>query len=193
MANGARAKKELRKLSHGWFVTPHREGDRTVDQQMLGLEHLALEITNKTILDVGCAEGLIGIELVRAGAKSSFGFDYFDGHLEIAQELSGDLPCTFAREDANEFTPEATFDVVLMLAVLHKLRNPSEACQRFARLADDLCVIRLSPSGSQVITDGRSNNVPFDIGAVMMDEGFKVERQERGPFGEMTFYYRRYR
>jgi hypothetical protein len=38
------------------------------------------------------------------------------------------------------------FDVVLLLAVLHKLRDPSAACARFARQARDLCVVRLPPA-----------------------------------------------
>lgn len=191
MAGGAREKKEARKLVHGWFVTPDRPGDRTLEQQMTGLGPLLAEVEGKTLLDVGCAEGLISIECARAGAASTFGFDYFEWHLPISESLAQGLPCKFARLDANEWNPPEQYDIVLLLAVLHKLKDPTAACEKFAGAARDLCVIRLSPDGTEIIKDGRSRNVPHDIGRTMRYLGFAAERSELGPLGEVTWYYRR--
>ena len=50
----------------GWFSTKGRLGDRTLKQQLMGLDPLFAECKGKTVLDVGCAEGLISIELDKA-------------------------------------------------------------------------------------------------------------------------------
>lgn len=191
MADGALKRKLKRMKTHGWFYTPDRPGDRTLAMQLEGLEPLLQEVQGKTVLDVGTAEGLIAMECAKRGAVYVRGVEIVPGHIEIANKLKAALPCSFEVADANAFEPDETFDVVMLLAVLHKLRDPSAACLRFARAARDLCVIRLSPTGSDVIEDARSSFVPHDIGAVMRTQGFVVERRERGPLGEITWYHRR--
>jgi hypothetical protein len=79
-----------------------------------------------------------------------------------------------------------------LLAILHKLTNPTEACARFAGAAKELCVIRYPVHAEeQVIIDHRSGNEPHDIGALMGAMEFTVETVTSGPFDEQTYYYRR--
>ena len=85
------------------------------------------------------------------------------------------------------------YDVVLLLAILHKLQEPEDVCKRLVSYCDDLCVIRMSPDGTDVIVDARSNKVPQYIGNVMAASGFHVERTTIGPLGEKVWYYRRRR
>ena len=49
-------------------LTPWFGHDRTLAQQMMGLDRLFAEIEGKDVLDVGCAEGLLSIECAKAGA-----------------------------------------------------------------------------------------------------------------------------
>ena len=51
----------------GWFSTLGLV-NRTPDQQLNGLIGCSWRVWGKTVLDVGCAEGLISIELAKAGA-----------------------------------------------------------------------------------------------------------------------------
>lgn len=44
-------------VKEGWFHTPGRLGDRSLDQQLMGLDSLFERCFDKTVLDVGCAEG----------------------------------------------------------------------------------------------------------------------------------------
>ena len=44
--------------------TPWFGGDRTFEQQMTGLDWLAEACRGKSVLDFGCAEGLISIHLL---------------------------------------------------------------------------------------------------------------------------------
>ena len=179
----------------GWFNTPGRIGDRDLAKQMEGLAKLFAEVPGKTVLDAGCAEGLISIELAKAGAKSCLGLEVVAGHVEVGTELASaaHLPCEFLVSNLNEddiTMMDLKFDVVLMLAVLHKLKQPAKVCKDLAGLCKDLCVIRLPPSGLKIV-DARSENVLQDIGKVMDEAGFDLEVQGRGPFDEYIGYFRR--
>lgn len=191
MAHGALKKKLDRMESHGWFTLPGHPGDRTLEQQLTGLEQLILEVKGKTVLDVGCAEGLVGITCAKAGALSTHGIEIVHKHVVFAVGYKGDLPCTFEKADANEYVPRQQYDIVLMLAVLHKLKNPTEACIRFAKAAKNLCIIRMGADKAEIIVDARSLYVPHFIGVTMREQGFVMERMERGPYNECTWYYRR--
>lgn len=177
---------EQKKL--GWFTTPGRLGDRTLESQLIGLDRLLRECDGQTILDVGCAEGLIGMELARRGARLVHGVEVVPGHIDVAKELRGDLPCSFEVANANSYEPQGQFDTVLMLAVLHKLKDPSAACKRFAAAARRTVVIRLPPYGL-VIVDSRSENVPHDIGLAMADAGFTLDEVVAGPREEWLGYF----
>lgn len=180
------------KHNKGWFIVNGRDGDRTLDQQLKGLEPLFAEVPGKTVIDAGCAEGLISMELAKAGATTCYGIEVVPGHVEMAEELAGELPCRFIVADLNTYNvavlPQA--DVVLMLAILHKLRDPSRVCLALAKLARELAVVRLPPSGPTIV-DARSQHVPHDIVAVMSNAGMGLDEITEGPFGEWTGYFRR--
>ena len=176
----------------GWFNTPGRPGDRTFDQQLLGLDQLFAECPGKTCLDVGAAEGLISIELARRGAVAVHGLEVVANHVKVGRALIGDLPVTLEAADVNTWQPRRQYDIVLALAVLHKLKDPSSAARRLAGACKDLMVLRLPPEMGHLIIDGRSGCKPHDIAAVMHEAGFEVERTGYdGPFGEFVSYWRR--
>ena len=174
----------------GWFNTPGRPGDRDLKEQLLGLTSLLETCGSRTLLDVGCAEGLISIELAKRGAQVH-GIDIVPGHIDIANRLRGPLPCMFEVADANTFVPAHQYDIILLLAVLHKLKDPSAAAMRFARAAYWRVVIRLPPEKAPVIIDARSGNKPHDIGAAMLRSGFKLLGVGKGAHDEWTGTYGR--
>lgn len=181
-----------------WFAVGTKPGDRTLDQQLMGLDPLFAEVEGKTVLDVGCAEGLISIECARRGAQWADGIEVREDAVQTARKLvrtlslHGDV--TFDEGDANTYCPQGQYDIVLMLAVLHKLYDPSAACRRFAAAAKDLVVIRLPPATAPLVVDPRSLNEVHDIDAVMTRSGFVLYLQTNdGPFGEWVGYFRRVR
>jgi SAM-dependent methyltransferase len=179
-------------LKKGWFVTKGRPGDRTLKQQLMGLDALLKACPNKTVLDIGCAEGLIGIELAKRGAAAVHGIEFVEQHLVVANKLRGDLPCTFELADAQHYVPVRQYHIVIMLAVLHKLKFPEEACMRFANAADEMVVLRLPPEHAPIIVDARSNFRHTDMDGVMRLAGFHLKRAAcDGPFGEWVGTYRR--
>lgn len=178
----------------GWFHTKGRLGDRTLQQQLMGLDPLFAECTGKTVLDIGCAEGLISIELAKAGAQLVHGVEIVADHVKVGQKLARKLPVGLMVQDANDWAPKNYYDIVIALALLHKLRDPSAACARFAAHCKDLMVLRLPPLHAPVIIDDRSGNEPHHIDLVMDRCGFVLEREARdGPFNEYVAYWRRVR
>jgi 2-polyprenyl-3-methyl-5-hydroxy-6-metoxy-1,4-benzoquinol methylase len=173
----------------GWFHTEGRLGDRMLKTQLIGLGPLFDEIAGKSVLDVGCAEGLISLELVKRGARMVDGVEIVAGHIEIANGLAVEST-TFHVADANVYEPVQAYDVVLFLALLHKLKNPTEAAKRICAWCLDLCVVRLPPSGP-VIIDDRSEREPHDIAAALLASGFVLEKTTEGPYREWMGYFRR--
>lgn len=173
-------------------------GDRTREQQLTGLDRLWRAIHGRSVLDVGCAEGVISLECAKRGARLVTGLEIRDDAVVAARSLSQGSPyrdrMAFYVTDVEPFDTTNRFDVVLMLAILHKLKDPSVVCRRLAALAVELVVIRLPPAGAPVIIDSRSGNRPHNIDATMIESGFYLEYCGCiGPLGEWMGYYRRNR
>jgi predicted RNA methylase len=181
--------------NRGWFHIPGvQEGDRTLEEQLLGLAPALQEAQGKTVCDLGCAEGLIAIEFASAGAAAVYGCDYNVELLATAQQQIKDraLPIHFEFRDLNESRPQAQSDIVLALAVLHKLDDPAAGVRLCAALAKQLIVLRLPIGSRGIIKSKHKRDTRTDIGALLLREGFRRERKEPGPRGEWVQYWRRH-
>lgn len=178
---------------HGWLIIPGvQSGDRTLEEQMRGLKPALAEAKGRSVLDLGCAEGLIGREFARAGAVDVLGLDSVVHHIRVAKEQCAGFPMRFKVRDLNTHKPAKTpsWDIVLALAVLHKLELPERGTRYCAIAAKSLVVIRL-PVGSAGLIVGKHSRVECDVRSVMSEQGFALERVEQGPREEMVQYWRR--
>lgn len=140
-------------MHKGWFqVDGVQDGDRTIEQQLLGLETIAALFQGRQVLDLGCAEGLIGRHCVDAwGAAAVDGVTCVDYEIEHARQLCEGRPQRFIKGDLASaqgrrllvpaLKPE--YDIVLLLSVLHKARQPMPFLEWAVRFARELVVIRL--------------------------------------------------
>lgn len=178
----------------GWFkIAGAHDGDRTLREQLIGLEYLNRErVSGKSILDLGCAEGLISKYLVQnCGAAFALGLTSVKTQVQSGLKQCAGLPIDIRCADLNKFTaiPELSepFDVVLMLSILHKLHFP----EKFLRFVDgscsDLVVIRLP---SPIIDDARSRHVKFDVRPTMR-ESFDLIDEPVGPRKEYCSVWKR--
>jgi len=175
-----------------WFHFDGREGDRTLDQQMQGLGLLMRNVRNATVLDVGCAEGLITIEMAKAGAIALHGIEIRPQAVLNANTLRGDLPITFEEADVNTWRPQRRYDVVVMLAILHKLKSPREVLGSMLANCSDFAVLRLPPrADNPAVHDERSGNKTIDLAPVFRTHGFKQLHWTLGYLGEWIGFYRR--
>jgi len=187
-------------MADRWFkIKGQAKGDRTLEEQMTGLQPALAGTPGRSVLDLGCAEGLIGREFARAGAAAVHGVEMQERHLIIARELCAGLPMTFQCADLDEMAARDSalpprYDIVLALAVLHKLFAPENGARFCARASRSLVVVRL-PANSEanrgILRSKHNPAVSCDLTAVMTKNGFALERTLPGPRQEPVQYWRR--
>lgn len=182
----------------GWFSIPGvQQGDRTLREQMMGLASALEEARGKTVCDLGTAEGLIALEFARAGATSVYGCDYNQALLNTAEEEMArhpHLPVRFEYKDIAQAIEQGwshQADIVLALAILHKLPDPAAGVKLCAAMARDLIVLRLPKGSTGIIRSKHVRTARCDVREILAAAGFKRERKEPGPRGEWVQYWRR--
>jgi hypothetical protein len=174
---------------------------------MRGLEVVREACAGATVLDLGCAEAVVSLELAKAGARLVHGVELLGDRLRTAealfQENAPNLERHFIEWDLTRFddlflniTPDSNpdkpslltrYDVVLCLAIAQKLPNPG----RFFRLASALCsnmmAVRLP---FPIIDDPRSFNIPVDVTRMLAKEFELIQETEGYPSDPQRRYAR---
>lgn len=189
-------------MSKGWLRVPgiRPDGDRTLEEQMMGLAPALEECRGKTILDLGCAEGLIGREFARAGASSVLGIELLESHLEVARKACAGYPqmrficsnlLTYIERLSGQKPQQ--FDIVLALGIIHKLPDPGVPLRFAAQSARELLIFRAPAKATDGITRSKFTKTPCNVPVVMREEGFVEEALIPGVRGEAAQYWRRQR
>ena len=160
------------KIKRPWFKVGDADGIRSLADQVMGLAWLMDNVRGRTVLDIGCAEGLLAVEMAKAGAIAVHGVERRAAAVQTALQLRGDLPISFEVVDGNTWTPPRQYDIVCALSVLQKLADPTAAALRFAAAARWSVVLKLPPLHAPRIIHKASNFVEHDIGAAMTEAGF---------------------
>jgi 2-polyprenyl-3-methyl-5-hydroxy-6-metoxy-1,4-benzoquinol methylase len=170
---------------HGWFDIPGvQTGERKLKERIRGLTPLLAVARGGSVLDLGCAEGMIGKWLMEAGgAVSLLGLDKHAPFLETAREVfAEDRRATFAACDFDQFEEwralnplQETYDVVLALNIIHKLARPAQFLGEISRLTRGMLAIALP---ADVINDARSGNMPVDPVSMLRGKFALVSRFE---------------
>jgi hypothetical protein len=172
-------------LAAGWFIIEGvTQGQRTLEEQMMGLEPALFYASGRAVLDLGTAEGLIAREFIRAGAyvdavESNTRLVIVPGVPVMYWNLNHGLP--------PHLSPP--YHIVLLLAILHKLRQPAEKLRSYAALATERVVIRLPFGSAGVITRKGHPEDQCDCNEVMQDCGFTLEQTLPGPREELVQHW----
>ena len=78
-------------------------------------------------LDVGSNAGYNSIYLAEKYGTETLGIDYWDRHIEVSTELArlaGAGRCRFVQTNAETFTDEKGFDLIVHFGTLYHLKNP---------------------------------------------------------------------
>lgn len=135
-----------------WFIIGENGGQMPFDRQDAGLDHV--DFKDKTVLEIGCAEGLVSFANLKRGAKLVHGIEYRDRAVEVAQSLAGALGCTqqarFFHGDIrqtetvlNQSGMLEQYDIVMAMAVLQKVANQVTVFCRLLRKCSSTMVLRL--------------------------------------------------
>lgn len=182
-------------MHKGWFRIPGvQDGDRTLEQQLKGLDDLLREVKGCSVLDLGCAEGLIARSLLDAGARHVAGLDILPAHVDEARRQCAGRKASFGVQDLDRLElgtsdgEEGMVDIVLMLAILHKLRDPLRLVREIKEVFPRLIVIRMPAATPGYVQDRRSGNVRFDVVAELQPE-YALRQVEKGHFDEWIGYF----
>lgn len=184
-------------MRHGWLAIPGvQTGDRTLEEQVAALRPAIEEAQGKTVLDLGCSEGLIGREFALAGAAKVYGLEALPDHLAVASRQCKGLPMEFHVTDLNVGLDQLLYsaDIVLALGIAHKLQDPGRFIRFAADSSRDLVLIR---SGLRADENGIINSKHWkttcDSHAIMRGRGFELEKKIVGPAPhfESVEYWRR--
>lgn len=176
----------------GWFEIPGvQSGDRTLAEQLLGLEPALAACAGKTVLDLGCAEGLIAREFLARGARGVIGLDNNAPFVAVAREAGMERARFFEcnlNDPGEGFRDRFGADIVLALAIVHKLRLPGRSLAEFAAMARERLVIRLA-AGSTGVIRHKYGESQCDSREVMPACGFALEQVLEGPRGELVQHW----
>jgi 2-polyprenyl-3-methyl-5-hydroxy-6-metoxy-1,4-benzoquinol methylase len=182
--------------SQGWFkgVGPGH-GYRTLDEQLTGLETVLASAGGASVLDLGCAEGLISRQFALRGATRVDGLSIIGGEIAIGRELCAGLPvnlhvCDLGRWDdwlaANPDALMPRYDIVLALSIFHKVEDIGRVVERALTFAGELVAVR----SAEIIKDKRSKFVPYDLrGRLLRD--FRLVSEGPGARGEWLAVFRK--
>lgn len=177
-------------MRKGWFqIEGVQDGDRTLEQQLTGLESALAETSGKRVLDLGCAEGLIARAFARAGATDVLGVECNPDSVNVARAQCPP-PVRTELANLNDYVvPQGPWDIVLALAILHKLKEPAGLVEQIAGVRPDLVVVRL-PGGSTGRFTTKHHGTEVDLNAVFQAHEFRLDRTLPGPYGELVQYWR---
>ncbi len=169
-------------MRHGWFAIPGvQTGDRSIEEQLTALLPALAEASGKTVLDLGCAEGLLGRAFAQAGAKHVHGMESVRDHLAVARRVCKGLAMSFELAELNQLPEPKQYDIVLALGIIHKLHDPGAGLRWAASCARDLFLIRSGRGDRNGIIHSKHRRASCDRDAVLREAGLELERTVQGP------------
>ena len=107
----------------------------------------ALGKPNLKILDIGCGNGNISLAMGSLGYQTT-GVDVDAGSIEIARKRNSFAHVTFELKDADAFSIDGKYDVVICSEVLEHLHKPTELVKQWPELleSDGICIVTV-PNG----------------------------------------------
>jgi 2-polyprenyl-3-methyl-5-hydroxy-6-metoxy-1,4-benzoquinol methylase len=121
---------------------------------------------NKTILDVGCGEGLLLDYLHRWGYQRYVGIDFSDVALRNASKRANSKT-SFVSALAESFVPDSQFDSIIFNECLYCFEDPLQVIRRYERY--------LAPDGVMLVSLFTKTE-RIKLLAAEISKGFRVMR-----------------
>lgn len=181
-----------------WFKIGDAPGLRFLKEQISGMDALMPFLPRASVLDLGCAEGLIGKYYVDTlGVDVLHGVEIMKDRVEVARkQCAGYMNVNFWAADLSKpaevdkldgILPQ--YDVVLALAILHKLPDPVGVLKWAAAKARKALVVRMPGPDRIFLTRGEKRS-RIDPTHILSGE-FELLKAQIGPRSELTMTYKR--
>jgi len=147
-----------------WHIIGNNGGQVPFDRQWKGLN--TLDLQGKTVIDIGCAEGLVSMKCCEEGAALVHGLELRERAVEVGRSIAGysgkSDQVKFFQADLSR--PEQAlnlpgilpkYDVVIANAVIQKVKKrASRALEAVLSKASDQLIIRLPERAVQTKNGG---------------------------------------
>ena len=126
------------------FRSVNKLSSRLANERMVEGLMEVYDFSDKRILDIGCGDGSISIELLRLGAQIIVGMDPAESAIDVANSRAKSLKLTGQAEfrvgNIYNDSFQTSFDCVLLSGVLHHLIDPQLALNNIFTWADNLVI-----------------------------------------------------
>jgi len=135
-------------LPSGVMIPGYTKSYKTWDR----LKHL-VNFQDKSVLDLGCFHGYFSFKAEEAGARSVVGIDASEETIEVVKQLAvlRKSRAHFRLGNINDFEAHCVYDVVLVLNVLHHIKNVDHALVNMFR-SGKLIVFETPTSQKSIIS-----------------------------------------
>src|SRR3954451_21559047 len=150
-----------------WFHNINLRGVQTAPDHFLGdypsvkfkgfAHAIPKDLTDKTVLDIGCNAGFYSIEMKKRGASRVVGIDSDERYLAQARYAAEVLEADIEFKNMSVYdvaTLGEQFDVVIFMGVLYHLRHPLLALDLlYENVVKDILVFQSMQRGSTEIDE----------------------------------------
>lgn len=170
-----------------WFHNMNLAGVQTAPDHFLGdypackWQHfqasIPADLTNKTVLDIGCNGGFYSIEMKRRGASRVVSIDSDPAYLaqaRFAAQIAG-VELELKQLDVYDVAAlKEKFDIVLFMGVLYHLRHPLLALDLLSEhVCKDTLVFQSLQRGSKRVLP-LQENYPFQETGIFNQDGYPI-------------------
>lgn len=96
------------------------------------------DLSDATVLDIGCGTGRYGIECVKRGAKRVVGIDFAPSMINFSREIAKQMnvadKCEFICGDFLTYQFEESFDIILALGFFDYIKNPGPLFKKIVQM-----------------------------------------------------------
>jgi tRNA (mo5U34)-methyltransferase len=155
-------------LNGVWTAPDHPLGDYPAIKWNRFAAALPVDLSGKSVLDIGCNGGFYSIEMKRRGARRVVGIDHDPDYLAQARFAADVLRLDIEFHQLSVFDVALLgerFDVVIFMGVLYHLRHPLLALDLIrAHAADDMLIFQSMQRGSKDIAEFADDYPITEIG-----------------------------
>ncbi len=135
--------------------------------------HLPSDITGKTVLDLGCNSGYLGIKMKKLGAKKVVGVDNSEQYIKQAQFVSKwfEEEIEIIKEDAYKYclTSDERFDYVICFGLFYHLKYGLVVLDRISEMTKSKLFFQSEVVGPKVSQTSKQDFSPKDSNYMLTD------------------------